>query len=266
MVAAVVRIPGGDVVVHRRVSYGARANPRRRGPERHELPFGLRIDVRAAHGVVLVAAQIAEIAEVVDEALAPLVLPIGICADRDDERAAERGRGPDDARADAAIVAVEIRDATRTRRTVRRRDRQVLADSPLTAIRVNVKLQRVAEPMVERGPDLLLIDRLARIEPQRRRVDTARIRLPRRARQAQRILGFGLILSVADERQARRRREVEDELRVGEVAPCRGVVAIAVGGELARRHHGAEVPGAPGDQRAERTGTVTAPASGYGRA
>ena len=59
---------------------------------RRQLPFGLRVDVVLRDGVVLVAPQVAQVAVVVDEALAPLVLPVGVGAERHGERPAERAR------------------------------------------------------------------------------------------------------------------------------------------------------------------------------
>ena len=74
-----------------------------------------RVDVGALHGVVLVAAQVAEVAVVVDEAAAaarcwrsvsaPTVSVTGVPM---------TFAAPDDARADAAEIAVEVGDAART--------------------------------------------------------------------------------------------------------------------------------------------------------
>ena len=75
--------------------------------------------------------------------------------------------------------------------------------------------------MIDRGAALRLIDRLARIELNRRRIDLARIRIPLRARQPERILRFRLVLRVADQRDARRVGRIEAKLEVRQIAPRR---------------------------------------------
>ena len=52
-------------------------------------------------------------------------------------------------------------------------------------------------PLLDRRAALLLADGLARVEQRRRRVGLARIRLPLRARQPERILRLGLVERVA---------------------------------------------------------------------
>ena len=68
-------------MVLRFVADDARAQPHGGRECRQEQPFGFGVDVGALHRVVLVAAQIAERAVVVDVASAKLVLTVGVGAD-----------------------------------------------------------------------------------------------------------------------------------------------------------------------------------------
>jgi len=92
---------------------------------------------------------------------------------------------------------------------------------------------------------LHLVDRLARVELDRGGIDTARVRAPLGAREPERIQGLGLVLRVADQRDARVGRRVEHELRVRQVAPRPRMVAIAVSYELARRSDATDGTAAP---------------------
>src|SRR5206468_3295345 len=95
-------------------------------------PFGLRVRVVAADGVVLVALQGTGDAEVVDEAATPLGHPLVIETQRDVERRSAEIHAVRPSRGRATKVAVEIDDGARGGRHVLRdeRNREVLCDLP----------------------------------------------------------------------------------------------------------------------------------------
>src|SRR4029079_3302863 len=94
------------------------------------------------------------------------------------------------------------------------------------------------------------------------RMHATRIRAPLRAGQAERILGFRLVLGVADQRDARCRGNVEYELGVRDVAARRRMVAVAVGDALDRGNDGAHVRRARAELDAEHARAVAASARG----
>ncbi len=89
-----------------------------------------------------------------------------------------------------------------------------------------------ADAAFDRRAALLLADGLPGIEQRRHGVGLARIRLPLRARQPQRILRFGLVERVGDHRDPGAVAEGELELRIELVALRFAMVAVAVGGEV----------------------------------
>src|SRR6185437_8549865 len=156
----------------------------------------------AIHVVVLVTPQVAEIAELVDEALAALVLMIEVAPDGERERSFEHGTMPVQSQADAAVVAVEVGHAAR-RRCAAAGERQILPDQPAPAVRVDMQGKRIGKMMIDARADLLLVDRLARVEQESGRIRAARVGAPFGARETEGILRLRLKLRVADQRDPR---------------------------------------------------------------
>ena len=130
-------------------------------PALGELPLRLRVIVGTGDGVLLVALQDADHAVVVDVALAPLVHRVSL-----DPRSKLHGRKRMEvAERAAAVVAVEVDDATGVIRSVLNvdRDGEELLDIALTGIEHRLDAA-VAETVGKRPAGLVLRHALLRVE------------------------------------------------------------------------------------------------------
>ena len=129
-----------------------------------------------------------------------------VVGDAGDERGRPVGqarlRGP--AHIGAAVVAAEEDHAAGVERARLRPDRDRLELLGIAVAAVDERAQRVdgVDPALVDEAELRLVDGLARVERDRRRIDAARIGLELGARQAERILRLRQGDAVDDERHA----------------------------------------------------------------
>ena len=118
---------------------------------------------------------------------------------------------------------------------------RTLPHLPLAAITRHAQTRVGVEHLLDRHAALHLVDRLVRVEQRRDGIGLARIRLPLRIREAERVLGIRLIERVADDCELGALAYVEVQLDVAEIASSDAVFAVAVslkriaGNEVTRR-------------------------------
>ena len=205
------------------------AHARDADPALGEAPLELRIGAAAVDAVVLVAPERAEAAEVVDEAPAPLVLPLELAADDPGQGSIEQPRIPRQAQRPAAETAVEVDHAARRGRPGTCKG-EVLAQHALAVIAACLQ-PHPAEVVLEANTGLLLPHVLARVEQQRLRRDPARVGLELCPRQPERILRRRR-QCVAHQPQLGAVFGPERQLSVQLRAPRAAVRAVAVGLEM----------------------------------
>jgi hypothetical protein len=209
-------------------------------PALGDAPRALQVLVEVRDVVVLVAPQAPLHAlRRPDEVLVALaVLGQRVVRDPADQRegavADARLQGP--AQIGAGVVAAEHDHAARMQRARlrRERDRLELLGVAMPAVEEGADRLRVVEASFVDDADLRLVDGLARVEGECRRIDAARVGFELRARQAERVLRFRQRDAVDDQRQLARFIRVPGELGIAEAAVGLAVVAVAVGREPAR--------------------------------
>ena len=248
--AAVVGVGARDEVVARIEADARRAQAEGGACALGEAQVGLGEEVGALDAVVLVAAQRAHRAEVVDVAAPALLHGLVLQPGGERQRAAEPDAVADPGERHAAEGPVEVHHAARGGDAAPRK-REELPHLAVAEEGAGAQPVAAAEPSLERHAGLLLADGLARVEGSRRRVGLARVRRSLVPRESERIPGLRLVERVQHQREARVAARFPFQLGVELLAVGLRVRAVAVGVKARPVGEGAERAGFAARLRAD---------------
>ena len=233
-VVGVARRSSGDEAVVGAEAHVDAAGAAGQRPVAVQVDAGLQVGVAVVDHVALVALEDALDAGVVDVALAVLAHAVVFDAAGQAQRAAFVERDAvRELRAQAAVVAVEAHDAAAVGVGQLRRERNAECVEEIALAKVDPPGEErgLAEAVLDDAAELVLAHGLAGVLRECGRRHRAGVGLPLRAREAERVLGVGLVERVDDHAHVRVAGEVALPAAVELAAAGGAVLAVAVGVE-----------------------------------